>query len=249
MRFLILCAYAFFFCLLPVSLQASPLITERVSDYASILTKEQKQKITRLLIDFESQTTNQIAIVTLPTLDNRSIEDVTYEAFNQFKLGQKKQANGVLIVLAVKEHKMRIEVGKGLEGDLTDLQTQIIQKESMAPEFKKGNYAAGLEAGVEKIIQAITKEPAQASTKPNTYTPRWIDLFILLIPFLATVMALRALFRKLMSLGSRGQRYNSHHNDYQSRDYSSYSSNNSSDNDSFSGGGGDSSGGGSSSDW
>jgi len=135
-----------------------PFLYSRVNDYAEILSGETKIKLEKKLENFEKETSNQIAILTIPSLEGEDIESYANKVFNYWKLGQKRKDNGVLLVISVNDRKLRIEVGYGLEGVLTDaLASQIIRKE-ITPHFKNGNYDHGVENGIKAIINATKGE-------------------------------------------------------------------------------------------
>lgn len=143
-----------------VALWAKPVpqMTRRVEDLAQLLSESQRTRLEQKLLSQEKATSNQIGILTIPTLDGESIEDFANKVANASKLGQKGRDNGVLIVVAKQDHKMRIEVGPGLQGSLTDsLAGQIIQRE-MKPRFRDGNYYAGLDGAVDKVLLAVKGE-------------------------------------------------------------------------------------------
>ncbi len=129
-----------------------PYLTGRITDNAGILSPEARERIGARLKAHEDKTTNQIAVLTVETLDGASIEDYAFEVLNTWKLGRKGQDNGLLIVVAPSEHRVRIEVGYGLEGYLNDSLAGGIIRNTLTPYFKKGDYETGLEAGMKEII-------------------------------------------------------------------------------------------------
>jgi uncharacterized protein len=135
-----------------------PRLEGPVNDYAHVISPEQQNRIREFLLDEEKKTSNQIVVLTVNSLDGEDIEGYSIKAAEAWRLGQKNKDNGVLLVAAIKDRKMRIEVGKGLEGVLTDaLSSQIIRNE-IAPKFKQGDYGGGLWAGVNAIDKAIRGE-------------------------------------------------------------------------------------------
>ena len=114
--------------------------------------------ILNLVQNFEQNSTTQIAIVTLNSLESRSIEELSLEIARGYKLGQKEDNNGVLLVVAPNEKKVRIEVGYGLEGVLTDAVASEIINSVMIPEFKNGNMSEGVKEGVLAIIKVASGE-------------------------------------------------------------------------------------------
>ncbi|NOS86362.1 MAG: hypothetical protein HOP31_14590 [Ignavibacteria bacterium] len=129
-----------------------------VTDKTGTLTSSQLKTLESKLAAFEKETSNQLVVWMEPSLDGNSVEDRSYELAEQNGIGQKDKNNGVLLYIAKDDRKLRIEVGYGLEGALTDaLSSQIIRKE-ITPQFKKGNFFEGINAGVDAIIQATKGE-------------------------------------------------------------------------------------------
>ncbi|HDQ04777.1 MAG TPA: YgcG family protein [Deltaproteobacteria bacterium] len=143
-----------------------PYLTGRVTDNAQVLSADKRQAITGILKAHEDKTGNQIAVLTVPTLEGEGIEEYALAVFNTWKLGQKGKDNGILIVVAPGDRRMRIEVGYGLEGALTDGRAGSIIRNSMAPHFKNEDYNAGIEAGVKAVVSVL-----EGGTLPATVAP------------------------------------------------------------------------------
>ena len=131
---------------------------EQINDEAHIFSQNERDELLNLVQNFEQNSTTQISIVTLNSLGNRSIEELSLEIARGYKLGQKEDSNGVLLVVAPNEKKVRIEVGYGLEGALTDAVASQIINSVMIPEFKNGNMSAGIKKGVVAIIKVASGE-------------------------------------------------------------------------------------------
>ena len=129
-----------------------PFLSGRVVDNAEILDVATRTSLTDKLKAHEQKTGDQIAVLTVPTIGSDSIEDFAVRVFENWKLGQKDKNNGVLVIVAPKDRKMRIEVGYGLEGTLTDVASARIIRNVMTPAFKDGDYDKGVTAGVDAII-------------------------------------------------------------------------------------------------
>ncbi|MDD4287738.1 MAG: TPM domain-containing protein [Candidatus Peribacteraceae bacterium] len=129
-----------------------------VNDYAKVLSAAQAEQLRSTLLAQEKVTSNQIVILTVLSLDGEEIEPFANKIFHAWKLGQAGKDNGVLIVLATEERKMRIEVGKGLEGTLTDATASQIIRREMAPKFKAKDFAGGFAAAVTAINLAVKGE-------------------------------------------------------------------------------------------
>jgi uncharacterized protein len=139
-------------------LAVPPLAGVRVHDEAGVLSAQTIQNLESQLKLHEDSTGNQIAILIISSLTGESIEDYSLQVAEQWKLGKEKNDNGVLLFVAIDDRKMRIEVGQGLEGVLTDaLCSQIIRNE-MAPQFRQGDYNAGVLLATHAIVQAIAGE-------------------------------------------------------------------------------------------
>ena len=135
------------------------------------------------LAAFEDSTSTQIAVLTIPTLGGNSIEEYSIEVFEKNAIGQKSKDNGVLVLIARDERRLRIEVGYGLEGVLTDaLSTQVIERAIM-PAFREGRYAQGLVAGVDAIMAITAGEYTAEEKGPevrNVFPLVFVLLFLLL---------------------------------------------------------------------
>ena len=131
---------------------------EQINDEAHVFSQNERDELLNLLQNFEQNSTTQIAIVTLNSLENRSIEELSLEIARGYKLGQKESDNGILLLVAPNEKKVRIEVGYGLEGTLTDAVAGQIINSVMIPEFKNGKMSEGIKKGVVTIIKVASGE-------------------------------------------------------------------------------------------
>ncbi len=130
----------------------------RVTDLANVFSTNKVNELETLLIDFEKKTTNQIAVVTLNSLNGNTIENSALKIFNNNGLGHKDKDNGVLVLFVKNDRKVRIEVGYGLEPTLTDALSSRVIRQLMIPEFKNENYEIGIEKGVNAILHITGKE-------------------------------------------------------------------------------------------
>jgi uncharacterized protein len=133
-----------------------PVLSGRVVDEAGILDAPARAALTQSLADLEQKTTDQLVVVTLKSLQGTSIEDYGYQLGRRWQIGQKDKNNGVLLIVAPNERKVRIEVGYGLEGALTDAVSKLIIENSILPRFKVADYSGGIKRGVEDIIQVLS---------------------------------------------------------------------------------------------
>jgi len=137
-----------------------PYLTGRVNDNAEILSETTRQLLSSILSEHEDRTSNQIVVLTVPTINGESIEQYASEVFEAWKLGQKDKDNGVLIVVVPDDRRMRIEVGYGLEATLTDALAGRIIRNLMTPKFKNGDYDGGISDGVRAVIEVLDgREP------------------------------------------------------------------------------------------
>jgi uncharacterized protein len=129
-----------------------------VHDEADILSQNTIDKLENLLIAYEDSTSNQIAILIIPSLDGDVLEEYSLRVVEKWKLGDETKDNGVLLLIAVSDHKMRIETGYGLEGVLTDAVCSRIIRNEIAPKFRQNDFDGGVTAGINAIISAIGGE-------------------------------------------------------------------------------------------
>jgi uncharacterized protein len=144
-----------------------PYLSGRVVDNAEILSPAARERITQQLKAHEDASTNQIAVLTVPALEGDSIEDFAVRVFEEWKLGGKEADNGVLVVVAPQDRRMRIEVGYGLEGTLTDVVASRIIRDVMTPRFKAGDFDGGVEQGVQAIVQVLNGGAAEWASAPS----------------------------------------------------------------------------------
>jgi uncharacterized protein len=135
---------------------------QRVVDDAHILPAATQADLTQKSADLEAKTGDQLVVVTVPSLQGDSIEDFGYKLGRHWAIGQKDKNNGVLFIVAPTEHKVRIEVGYGLEDVMTDALSSVILQEKVLPKFRQGDYAGGTTAGVDAVIQQLTLDKGQA---------------------------------------------------------------------------------------
>jgi uncharacterized protein len=138
-----------------------PLLTGRVVDEAGVFDATTKTELTNALAALESKTTDQLVVVTLKSLQGTSIEDYGYQLGRAWGIGQKGKNNGLLLIIVPSEHRVRIEVGYGLEGTVTDAIARLIIENSIRPRFKAGDYAGGTKRAVEDLVQVLTGDAAE----------------------------------------------------------------------------------------
>jgi uncharacterized protein len=132
-----------------------PRLTGRVVDNADLLTSDQERSLARALAETERRTGHQFVVVTLPSLDGRAIEEVGLRLGNGWGIGRKGHNDGVLLIVAPNERKVRIEVGCGLETTLTDIEARMVIEQRILPAFRKRQMAVGIFRGSAAIIREI----------------------------------------------------------------------------------------------
>jgi len=132
-----------------------PALSGRVVDEAGLLPAAERQSLENTLAAHEQATTNQVVVVTLNSLQGTTIEDFGYQLGRHWGIGQEGKDNGVLLIVAPNERKVRIEVGYGLEGVLTDAASKLIIENAIVPNFKQGLFAAGIVEGTDAILSAL----------------------------------------------------------------------------------------------
>lgn len=135
-----------------------PKLTGYVNDYANMISPSAKAELERGIRAFEQSDSTQIVILTIPSLEGEAIEDFNIKVAESWKIGQKGKDNGVIVVVARQEKKIRVEVGRGLEGKLTDLMSGRIIDLVIKPRFKRGDFDGGFLAGVSSLIDATRGE-------------------------------------------------------------------------------------------
>jgi uncharacterized protein len=165
MRFLA-AALAFFCFIIPASAAPTfPALTGRVVDDAHILSPQTQSDLTQKLAALESKTSRQLVIVTLPSLQGYEISDYGYQLGRAWGIGQKKLNNGLLFVVAPKEHKTRIEVGYGLEPIITDAFSSVVLQTQVLPRFRSGDFNGGVVAGTNALIEQLSLETSEAERR------------------------------------------------------------------------------------
>ncbi len=137
-----------------------PALTGRVVDQANVITAEARSQIETKLKDLEDKSSIQLVVATVKSLQGSDIETYANGLFRFWKLGQAQKNNGVLLLVAPAEHKVRIEVGYGLEGTLTDALSSVIIASAIVPRFKAGDFPGGIERGVDGIINVLSGDSA-----------------------------------------------------------------------------------------
>lgn len=149
--FLIIISFSSF-----LSAQKIPELKGYVNDYAGVLSSSEESQISQILSSLENSTSAQVALLTVADLQGYGIDTFSLKTAEAWGLGQKDRDNGILVLLSMDEKKVKIEVGYGLEGDMTDIKSGYIIRNIIIPEFKKGQFGEGLYKGVSAISGIIT---------------------------------------------------------------------------------------------
>src|SRR3984893_11672647 len=144
-----------------------PVLTGRVIDQANVLSAEARNALEPKLAELEAKSGIQFIVATVASLQGQEIEPYANELFRTWKLGEKAKNNGVLLLVAPNERRVRIEVGYGLEGTLTDALSKVIIANAIAPRFKTGDFNGGISRGVDDIITVLTTDASEWQKRPS----------------------------------------------------------------------------------
>jgi uncharacterized protein len=163
----------------PAAAQDFPQLTGRVVDQANLLSPEQEQQLTQKLEALQRQSSRQFVVATIADLQGHDDSEYGYQLGRRWGIGQQGADNGLILLVAPNEHKVRVEVGRGLEGIITDALSHEIIDEQMVPRFKQNDYAGGINAGVDALIAQLQAPPevreqnaAAAQQRANERTSR-----------------------------------------------------------------------------
>ncbi len=182
-----------------------PPLTGRVVDLAQVMPAALKAQLTSELEAHEAKTGNQVAVLILPSLDGEPLEPYSHRVATTWALGRKGTDNGVLLLVALRERKIRIEVGYGLEGTLTDLRASRIIRYDMVPRFRAGDVPGGIAAGVRRVLETIEgAAPDEAMPPAPEALPSAANYLLIgiLVGTLAGLILSQGLHRTRAFLGS-----------------------------------------------
>jgi uncharacterized protein len=196
-------AVAWLFASVPGSAQdlTFPALTGRVVDQANLLSPAKEAELTARLEKLEQDTTDQLVVVTVESLQDRDIADYGYQLGRHWGIGQSETNNGVLLIVAPNERKVRIEVGYGLEPILTDALSALIIHNQILPAFREGGFERGITDGVDAIETQLRLDPEEAAARaaaaesPESDVPVPVILFILFVVFMVFVSFIGAVSR------------------------------------------------------
>ncbi|MEM7298081.1 MAG: YgcG family protein [Bacteroidota bacterium] len=199
LKIVILCVLAHYG--LGQDLQPIPKLTTQVTDLANLLSESEERQITSLLVDLENRKGSQLAVLTINTTDPETIEQYSIRVVDEWKLGREDADDGVLLLIAKDDRKLRIEVGYGLEGAIPDIYAKRIISDIIVQRFRSGNYYAGIEEGVEAIITLINGEelPEVTQRRSTSRNKEQYSFFM----FLVVVIGIFAVFIAKALLGKK----------------------------------------------
>jgi uncharacterized protein len=185
-----------------------PPLTGRVVDDAGVLSDATKTRLTGILAQLEQKTGDQVVVATLKSLQGDDIADYGYKLGRAWGIGQKKKNNGAILIVVPSEHKVRIEVGYGLEGTVTDAVSKLIIENTMIPQFRSGNYDAGVEAGTAELVRLLGGSAVDLSHVPQAPPPVHHDSssgFGVIIALILIWIIFGRFFWPLLFLGGRNR--------------------------------------------
>jgi len=179
-----------------------PALTGHVVDQANVMTVESREALEQKLAALEEKSGIQFVVATLSSLQGQEIEPYANALFRNWALGEKTNNNGVLLIVAPNQKKVRIEVGYGLEGTLTDALSKIVIVNAMAPRFKTGDFPGGISRGVDDVITILTTDSSEWAKRPKVRPEDPQSAFDAILPFLIFGLVVFIIWRN--SRGGRG---------------------------------------------
>jgi uncharacterized protein len=198
-------ATVFLLCLLSTLAFAAldfPALTGRVVDQANIIPAASKSALDSKLQTLEDKSGIQLVVATVKSLQGGDIETYANQLFRAWKLGEAKKNNGVLLLIAPSEHKVRIEVGYGLEGTLTDALSSVIIASAIVPRFKANDFPGGIERGVDGIIAVLTTDAADWHEKVRVRNDDPMNGLVAILPFFFLFVLIVFLFLVMKNINT-----------------------------------------------
>jgi uncharacterized protein len=184
-----------------------PALKARVNDYAGMLSSYTEKQLEGILRDLEQTDSTQIVVLTIPSLEGEVLEEFSIKVADAWKIGQKGFDNGAILLIAKADREMRIEVGYGLEGSLTDLMSGRIIRDVIVPRFRAGNFDQGLLDGVQAMIGVVRGEYKAPEKIPSRRSSKFKGehlFFFIWIGFVFFIIVLRTMRRASRQKHSRG---------------------------------------------
>lgn len=233
-----------------------PALTGRIVDQANIIPADTRAALETKLADLEAKSGIQLVVATVPTLQGEEIEPYANALFRNWQLGEKTRNNGVLLLVAPNERRVRIEVGYGLEGTLTDALSKVIIANAIAPRFKAGDFSGGISRGIEDIITVLTTDASEWQKRPElrldrdeTGSPEDGIIFAFIVGFFVLLIVWPAFRHFVLGMLANAAVTSGSGGGYSGGGSWSGGGRSSSGGGGFSGGGGSSGGGGASGSW
>src|SRR5215471_2420609 len=179
-----------------------PPLTGRVVDQANIMTAQSRTDLEAKLKELEDKSSIQLVVATVKSLQGSDVETYANGLFRSWKLGEAKKNNGALLLIAPAEHKVRIEVGYGLEGTLTDALSSVIISSAIIPRFKTGDFSGGIERGVDGIVSVLSGDTADWQPKVNVRTESKAGDVDNIFPILFTIILIFFIWYLIRNAGS-----------------------------------------------
>ncbi len=185
---------------------AVPPLTARVTDLSATLTSEQRAALEQKLAALEARKGSQVAVLLVPTTQPETVEQYAIRVFDRWKLGRKGVDDGVLLLVAKNDHRLRIEVGYGLEGAIPDAVARRVIEEDIVPLFKQGNFYGGISAGADRVIKLIEGESMPAPRRTAAPGSGWSTetLFLGFIILAMVSQLLHSLLGRFLGAGVAG---------------------------------------------
>jgi uncharacterized protein len=200
-------AAVLFLCLVSLAFALDfPPLTGRVVDQAGVINAQTRGNLETKLKGLEDKSGIQLVVATVKSLQGSDIEAYSNQLFRLWKLGQAQKNNGVLLLVAPNEHKVRIEVGYGLEGTLTDALSSVIIASAIIPRFKTNDYSGGIERGVDGIISVLSGDSAEWQPKVDVRSDDPSKAFDLLFPMLFFILLIFFVFYLIRNADGPGPR-------------------------------------------
>jgi uncharacterized protein len=158
-----------------------PPLTAHVTDLTGTLAAGEAQSLDQTLQAFEARKGSQLAVLIVPSTQPESIEDYGIRVADQWKLGRKNVDDGAILIVAKNDHAVRIEVGYGLEGALTDVTSERIIREIITPRFREGDFYGGINAGIDRMMSVVNGEPLPPAPAPRAQFRPFAPIFLLLM--------------------------------------------------------------------
>jgi uncharacterized protein len=183
---------------------AVPGLKGHINDTARMFSPDTVQNLENLLAEFERTDSTQIAVLTIASLEGEDLQEFSIKVAETWKIGQKGSDNGAILIIARDEKKIRIEVGRGLEGKLTDLMSGRIIKEKIRPRFSKGDFDGGVKDGLASMIDVVRGEFKASKSSPTKSRasgfPRILTLLVFLLVFVVFLGAISKILGALAGM-------------------------------------------------